>query len=420
MSEAVQLALRQDMGINKVQHFWSDGIFEAEAKHEEISLRRRKILLSLAYAARNRLPIRCTDFFEVCNRKFGIDERMAELELRDLGNRKIVREADGVIAFVIPMFLRWLVDSGINEIVAASIDADASFRRSRDEEDARIESEEIFAVAQRWEGGFKGRQISEDLVRAWLNQFGDNTQQRMAFKVLQGLKFYSQSEIRTKVREAHGIVNRHLVQVIEERRRKRSDILVSYLDGPGKSGSRYAKLYADENGIYADNVVERSQIGARLQKSSEHIRGLVFVDDLIGSGRSAAGNFEDLMNDEAFVQACNQVRLFFIAICGLESGRAALNQTLATLALEVEVHICDPLDDQDRLFTEKSRVFPDQPEREMAAARCRELGARLEKKHPLGYGDAQLAIIFEDTAPNNSLPILWKKQKGWLALFPRD
>lgn len=420
MHEAINTALRQDMGINKVQHFWSDGIFEIEAKHEAISLRRRKILLSIAFAARDSLPIKKASVVVICRERFGLDENVVDQELADLATtRKIIRNVAGNIEFMVPFFLRWLVDNGINEIISVSIDADASLRRSHEEEEARIRPEEILAITEKWRL-YKGRQLSEDIVRVWLNQFGDVTRQRLAFTILQGLKFYSQAEIREKVKEAHGIVTRQLVHVIEKGKLKRKDILVSYLDGPGKSGSRYAKLYADENNIYSANVIERSMLGAHLQKNVKEIEVVVFVDDLIGTGKSVAENFEKLAQDENVIACRDQVKMFLLAICGLEDGITEIERRISKLPLQIQVHVCDHLDDKDRVFSERTRFFQDATQRIEALALCREIGSTLEKKQPLGYGDSQLAVIFEETAPNNSLPILWKQKKGWVALFPRD
>lgn len=208
--------------------------------------------------------------------------------------------------------------------------------------------------------------------------------------------------------------------IIEKGKLKRNDIIISYLDGHGKSGSQYAKLYADENNIYFSNVIERSMLGNELQKRAKEIEAVVFVDDLIGTGKSAAENFEQLAKDLNILACRDSVKMFFLSICGLKDGIAELDRRISKLPLQIEVHVCDLLDDKDRVFSEHTRYFNDTTQRNEALALCREIGSTLEKKHPLGYDGTQLAVVFEDTTPNNSLPILWKQHKGWAALFPRD
>jgi hypothetical protein len=161
-------------------------------------------------------------------------------------------------------------------------------------------------------------------------------------------------------------------------------------------------------------------LGAHLQKNPKQVVAVVLVDDLIGTGKSAAENFERLAQDENVIACRNHVKIFLLAICGLEDGIAEIERRIAKLPLQIEVHVCDHLDDKDRIFSKRTRFFPDVIQRNEALALCKEIGSTLENKQPLGYGDSQLAVIFEDTAPNNSLPILWKKKQRWVALFPRE
>jgi len=86
--------------------------------------------------------------------------------------------------------------------------------------------------------------------------------------------------------------------------------------------------------------------------------------------------------------------------------------------LRVEL-LAVPLDEGDRCFHERSRIFPDADDRERARALCVEKGVTLDSKQPLGYHDSQAAVVFEMRCPNNTLAVVWKEAPKWRALFPR-
>lgn len=289
--------------------------------------------------------------------------------------------------------------------------------RRQQEEQLSIRAGEIVPLVSRW-GTYRGEKITEDRVRAWLAQFGDAGEQRLMFRILENLKFYNFSQIRDKMREAHDIVTRHTTRKFEQRKRKRADIIISYLDGPAKSGAHYARVYADENQIYADNVVERSQICARLAQL-EDCQALVFIDDVIGSGRSGGDYLARLQGDCGEVLTNRAIRMCFVAICGVEDGRAAVEHRAEELGMNVTVHLCEPLDESSRCFSDKSSVFPDPIERGRARELARRFGGRLVKNNPLGYAGGELMVVFESNCPNNTLPILWADGPDWVPLFRR-
>ena len=221
------------------------------------------------------------------------------------------------------------------------------------------------------------------------------------------------------MKEAHGIVMRGLVRRITEKKRKRSDILVSYYDSPGKSGAEYAKLYADENEIYYENVIERGEIGDAL-RSKQDLQVLVFIDDIIGTGDSAREYFGKLVNAYRNIMINADLKMFFIAVCGFQLAQAETEKILAELDLPMKVHMCDPLDESAICFGQKSQIFPDPDDRRKAKDLCYQHGERLVKKAPLGYKDSQATIVFPDTCPDNTLPILWAETRNWTPLFPRQ
>lgn len=417
IDEAAKQTLEHDAHSHRFMHFWTDGIFETGSRLEEVSMCRRKVLLSLAEAFRELGTARKEDIIERAAEVFTLDAPTVESELREFERRQVLIVRDDCYDCKVPFFREWLKEKGVAKIITSFSDLDAVLQRKKQEEEAYVQSKEIVQLVNNW-GPYKGRRITEDRVRAWLGQFGDNVNQRLMFRILQGLSFYSSDLIRAKMKEAHGIVLRGLTTRIERGKRKRSDILISYLDSPGKSGSQYAKLYADENDIYYANVVERSRLKEELQRRPG-LQAFVFIDDFVGSGLTVQEGFYKLDEMCGDVLRDRDLRTFFIAVCGFEEHQAETEAVLAECNLPINVHICDLLDASAKCFSDSSRIFSGAAERRQARNIAYQHGVKLVGNAPMGFGDCQATIVFEQTCPDNSLPILWQEAKDWIPLFPR-
>jgi hypothetical protein len=415
--QATKRTLQKDIANNKVQHFWSDGIFETGIRLEEVSVRRRKVLLCLADAIRQQGVAEKQSVIKQGAEQYGIDSFTLDSDLREFQRRQILVERDGNYDFKVALFREWLRDSGINDIITTFSDPDAALRRKRHEEEIRIRSEEIVRLTDQW-GLYLGQRITEDKVRCWLEQFGAANDQRLMFRILQNIKFYTADTLRSKMREAHGIVVRGLVHRIERDKRKRSDVLISYLDSLGKSGAYYAKLYADENEIYYSNVVERVRLSA-VVGSRDDLQALVFIDDFLGTGNQAAEHCRNLDKECGDVLREKKLRMYFISICGFQNAKAVVQGVLDGLDLPIKVHTCDPLDEPDRCFSDVSKIFPNPAERAQAKDIVDRYGVRLVNSFPLGYGHCQATVVFENSCPNNTLPVLWSESGDWIPLFKR-
>lgn len=424
VEEATKITISK-LASNSFLHFWKDRIFETGDRAEEISMNRRKVFLALAEISRRDTKINKEKVIEQAI-KYGLDEPLVKSELRDLEGRQIiVSEDDTFYKYKVPLFGKWLQEKGINEIITTFTDLDALLLRKKKEEEAYVRSEEIVKLTGNWRDcSYLGRPITEDKVRAWLKQFPENTEQRLMFQILQHLKFYNGHNLRTKMKEAHGIIVRggHSVRKYEtEKQKKRADILVSYLDNPSKSGGFCAKLFADENEIYDRNVVERGKIAKTLKDETQmqKIKALVFIDDFIGTGGSACQYFEELANECGELLRNPKLIVFFISVSGFQEAKTRLKAKLVELNVNVNVHICDPLDESAKVFSDRSKVFSNPRDLEQAKNVAYKYGSSLFQ-HPLGYGDCQAAVVFPDACPNNTLPILWSDSNGWTPLFKRQ
>src|SRR5690606_3603462 len=121
----------------------------------------------------------------------------------------------------------------------ATFDALDHYTKKRKEEAAnQVGAGELVDLTASWTT-YRGQQVTAERVRAWLNQFNCANEQRLAFTILRSVKFYSNALVREKLRELDSVVNRHIVSRIKTGR-KRSEVLISYLDGVGKSGAQCA------------------------------------------------------------------------------------------------------------------------------------------------------------------------------------
>jgi hypothetical protein len=417
INEGVKRAVEQ-ADKNTFQHFWEDGIVDLGDKGTEKSIRRRKLLLALSDVLLKEYPASSKSIQE---HPILRDLPTVSTDLREFVSRKILlSNAEDKFEFKVPLLQFWLKGKGVHDVITTFPDLDASIRERQKKEESKIRSPEIMSLVRKW-GHYRGQAITEDNIRSWLEQFGDIKDQRVMFKVLTNLRYYSNSFVREKMTEVDGIVRRKTVRKIDRGKFKRSDILVSYMDGPAKSGAHFARLYADEAKIYVESVVEKSKIGEAL-KTNTDVQAVVFVDDFVGTGQSAIEYLNKLSPIILESTKNRDLKFYFVAVVAYIKGWRNLEKALESLCLPIEAYVCEILTEEEKCFGEKSTAFPDQNEKEYAKKVALVYGKEIVRKNPLGYGDLELAVVFERGCPNNSLPILWSESQTpkWIPLFKRD
>jgi len=418
IARAIEAAVRESK-LNTFQHFWEDGIFETGERATEKSIRRRKILIALIDVLSKQAPV---PFSLVSSHPLVKDIPTLENDLKEFVTRKILvcNLQDDSYDIKVRLFHEWLKRCGIQDIIATFSDLDAVLKQRQQDEKLKILPEEIIKVIDGW-GLYKGQQITETKVRIWLDQFEDVRDQRAMFSILQRLHFYGNLFVRKKLAEANDVVTRGLIRYLETRKFKRSDILVSYLDSPAKSGSQFARLYADEAEIYVDNVIAKEKLLDTIREKSD-IKAIVFVDDFVGTGEQSASYLSELMIKLLPVVRQRNIKVVFIPIVAYIEGLRKIEALIQKQNLPVILHACVTLDESSKCFGDNSIYFEDSIQREYAMRLAERIGKKLEKDCPLGYGNLQLALTFEHSCPNDSLPILWSESSTpkWIPLFKRN
>jgi hypothetical protein len=415
--EGVAQAIRE-ASTTSFQHFWEDGIVAGGAEMEDISMRRRFVLLALAEAHRGKKSASRDEIAKAAE-IYGLDARSVENELSEFVQREILINTNGQYRCKVPLFSSWLQSVGPRQISTTYTEAEAVRILRQREDDSEVRAAEIVKLAETWQP-YKGRRISAEDVRGWLDQFGRKSDQRLMFRVLENVRFFSDDAVRDWMKVAQGIVTRGLVDRVAHKQVKRwQSILVGYLDGPAKSGSYLAKLYVDENGMFADCVTEKEQIVPTLSKRDD-IQALVFVDDYVGTGKSSCDYVDEMIDKCKAVLLAKKVRLFFLAMAGTEAGIQKLEEHIAQSGVDIRVHVNVRLGAKDICFGAESRVFPDPHERLRAQDVAERIGLGLCRRDPLGFSNSQAMVVFSHNCPNNSLPILWERSANWIPLFRRD
>ena len=153
------------------------------------------------------------------------------------------------------------------------------------------------------------------------------------------------------------------------------------------------------------------------------IKGIVITDDFVGTGRSLSEGLERFIEENSDLLVRLNAPVTVVAVCGTSDGDRRLRNTLGGLSYKnVDVEIGEILEKKHYAFSDSQDIWSSESERDRAQTLCKELGDKLVKRSPLGYGGQGLLVVFERNCPNNSLPIMSAEGKGenpWRPLFPR-
>jgi hypothetical protein len=396
---------------NAFAHLWKDGIGGSREESEVVSLRRCRVLIAIGRVLRDGIPLTID---AIASRKGSSPLTNVEVAntVQDFCNRRILQEDGSVLQFTLPLFREWLKQSGVNSIIPDIAADELATELKAAEDQAYVKDGEIIAVTSVWPP-YKGRQVTAQDVRSWLEQLPNRIEQRLLFKLLLRLNFWSDIRIRESLIGAHRLVSRSLPTIVRKHRaERRNDVIVTYIDGPAKSGADYARRYAEDNSIASYCVLEMTGFSESLQehenKFGANTRAIVIVDDIIGTGKTLSENIQSFMQANRKAIGLRNPSIRIAAICATSAGQQRVLTKLRNFAdLDIDLIVSEPRGDESFAFppTGKSWAGPD--EAEAARAVCRRIGTHLVKSAPLGYGDLGLLVVLSQTCPNNSLPLLY-------------
>jgi hypothetical protein len=220
-------------------------------------------------------------------------------------------------------------------------------------------------------------------------------------KILTELRIINSMQIRQMLR-----------QVVEQNRPvfNTSNCYICKFGQPGKSGE--ILLYEFRHGCseFSNRIIEAWQIPSLPDKST-----IIFIDDLLGTGKQSLEYITDTLN--LFLNPSHDG--FLLSLCGTPQGiRRVENNTNFSI-------ICHLILDEETYqhYSSKSKIFSDEEKRIIKGINS------MLKKDDNSF-DKGLLIAFYYSVPNNTMPFIWKdkyeyvdgtgRSRKWFALLPRS
>ena len=278
--------------------------------------------------------------------------------------------------------------------------------------------------------------ITENDIKEWLLQFENPSQRDLAITLLENIDYYGPERMKNAFC--------HFCDNILPKK-DQSKVIISLLGSLKDSASIVNYTIAEK---FMDRNMEALSLETILEKMNPEEKVIVFVDDIIASGKQAVQIFREWLGNEELeleehhveplksyqIEKFKKFKIYLFFFVGFEDGKQDALKNLRDLGLNIQgIYSFTKLEKIVGCFHGASSVFSNDKERKEAERLAREIGIQLfgdkdwsdEKKAErcLGYGNAQKLIVFFYNTPTATLPILWKEGtyngKKWAPLFPR-
>lgn len=153
------------------------------------------------------------------------------------------------------------------------------------------------------------------------------------------------------------------------------------------------------------------------------VRHMILADDFVGSGTTLSKLFLQNAPLASLLQANPEASLKILLIAGFEAGLTRIKSSIPTqLSKRVQIISGRLFGPRDQCFELRSRILSSEEQRNNLKQFCQDAAAKhypgLDVDSRLGFRALGALVVFSDTVPNNSLPILWHDRGTWLPLFP--
>lgn len=248
---------------------------------------------------------------------------------------------------------------------------------------------------------------SMDHVCRWVNQFepGDYD---LPVRIIKNLSILGTKELRSGLSAAYGRLSRAAAAAGCEI--KSNNTVYAAMGEASKSGGLVAYHFRVIHDLPEDNFISNDDLETF---DPRVIRNFILIDDIVGTGKTAAGEVKKLAEEVYPLQ--QEAKIYVVAACGYLKGiKNVIDSTGAGVFCGYE------FDEQDTAQNLDGKFFDG-----LAYAARNELSLRLRKYNrqismsELGHGNVGGVLAFEFNTPNTTLPAIWSRGMRWYPLFPR-
>lgn len=144
---------------------------------------------------------------------------------------------------------------------------------------------------------------------------------------------------------------------------------------------------------------------------------IIFIDDFIGSGNTFHKEYK-LKDLELWIKTNDIKNIYLLSSIIMKDGEDFISKKYPNIKIHAEVRnkIFDPINSPLKIFNKISAI------RTIAYRYGSTINVSGFPPYiaPFGYDNSESLVSFFHSTPNNTLPIIWGKNKNWEPLFPRN